>query len=141
MLKKATALLLAIILVVSLPALAAADDRSSSFFASNSNSYYIVDSDTFEIGFVSHALDIMYELGATTIVIERSANGLTGWTSMVTYSASSNPHLLGKNVASYSSYITYNGTPGYYYRALITYYARNSRGATMDSLYTKSFRL
>lgn len=65
---------------------------------------------------------VMAEIGITDIQIQRSANGVNGWTTCV-------PEfdLTGTNVSAY--YVNYYGvsvTSGYYYRVVVTHYAKET---------------
>lgn len=69
----------------------------------------------------------MDEVGARTIKIQKSTDGVN-WTTIITYSKDTSPYLIDYNTAGHGTCVTYTGTPGCYYRAVVTLYAKNSSG-------------
>ena len=110
--------------------------RASLYFAAHDCFLYKVDSSTFEIWFDVTATGMMGELGVSSIEVDRSADGVN-WSLIRTYDAEDYPQMLCENTGTHDGYITYRyATPGYYYRAYITFYAKNSSGSGKLYRYT-----
>ncbi len=119
------------------------DPRGSVFFASYGTDLYKASSTSFEIWFdVDANLAIMDVLGVSEIVVYRSANGQTGWTDVKTYDMEDYPEMTETYSLSYVNYVTYtNAWSGYYYRAYVTFYAKDSRGIGERDVYTEIIRM
>ena len=122
-------MLLALAMLIAIPAAAAenAEPRASNFFGSSCVYLYKTSSTQFEAWFEVSALGIMQKVGASEIKIQRSSDG-ENWTTMKTYSMDNYSNLIDENTGSHASYVTYTGQTGYYYRAKIVLYAKNSSG-------------
>lgn len=116
---------------------------SSSFFMRYDTYLYAVSSTTtttrFHVVFDVTGVGAMYELGAKYIEIQRSSDG-ENWTAMRTCTPTSYPQMLGYNTSSHVDYISYTGTKGYYYRAYVEFYAKNSTGQGVRSDYTPIYQ-
>lgn len=133
---------MAIVIAMSIPVSATEDvlPRSSNYFAAGSAFLWKTSSTTFEVWFDITSVDTMDELGVSKIVVQRSLDG-TNWVNMVTYTKESYPHLIKRNTVSHGDCVTYSGTPGCYYRAYVTYYAKNSTGSGYSYKYTSVMQL
>lgn len=88
----------------------------------------------------ANAIDIDM-LGVTRIIVYRSADQQT-WTKMRTYKYTSYPQMMDYNSGSHNGYVTYSyATPGYYYKAYVTFYAENSSGSGTIHRYTAVLKL
>ena len=137
-------MILACCLLLSIPAQAAetTEPRASAFFSSYSTDLYKTSSSSFQIWFdvVSNAAR-MDVLGVSEIVVYRSADQQS-WTKMRTYTMDNYPQMVAQNTTSHDGYVTYNyATTGYYYRARITFYAKNSTGSGIRDVYTEIIRM
>lgn len=121
--------LLAMLIVLSVPAAAEEINapRASNFFMSHSVYLYQTTSTQFQAWFEVSALGIMDKLGASEIKIQKSSDG-ENWTTMRTFSMGDYSNLICDNTGTHASYVTYTGQRGYYYRAKVTLYAKNSSG-------------
>lgn len=128
-------IVLAVVLTMTVPVSAAetGNERASSYFMSASAYFDVVSGTKFNIWFDVSALDIMTELGANKIELERSTN-LTSWTSVKTYEKADYTQLIDKNTFAHSASVSYTYTTGYYYRATVTLYAKNSSGSAIASV-------
>ena len=126
---RCTSLILAAVLLLSIPAFAAeaAEPRASYYFGSSSTFLCNVSGASFEAWFDVTGTGVMDEIGVNFIKIQRSPDG-ENWTTMRTFSKENYPHLLDYNSVNHSAGISYTGTRGFYYRAWIQLYAKNSRG-------------
>lgn len=138
------AMVLMLSLVLAIPAYAEStiDPRGSAFFGSYGTDLYKASSTSFEIWFdVDANAATMQELGVSEIVVYRSADQQS-WTRMKTYTPTNYPDMLDYNTGSYAGYVTYNyATLGYYYRARVTFYAKNSTGIGERDVYTEIIRM
>lgn len=114
--------------------------RDSSYFIASSV-YLVKTSDmTFEAWFDVTATRGMDELGASSITIQKSYDGVT-WESMVTYTKETTPKLICANTVAHSECIRYAGTSGRYYRAMIILYAKKGTGIGEMIEYTPTLQL
>ena len=124
-------LILAIVSIITIPASAEeiTDPRASSYFMSGSAYFNVISDSKFEIWFDVTALSIMDELGASKIELERSSDGVN-WTPVKTFYKANYPQMLDPDDTSitYSGYVTYTYTSGYYYSATVTLYAKKGNG-------------
>lgn len=119
------------------------EPRASSFFSSYSTDLYKTSSTSFQIWYdvVANAGSSPQELGVSEIVLYRSADQQT-WKKMKTYIMESYSSMVAQNTYSHDGYVTYNfATTGYYYRARITFYAKNSTGIGEKDVYTEILRM
>lgn len=125
------------VLLLSIPAMAAetADPRASYYFTSSSTYLCNVSGASFEAWFEVTGTARMEEIGVNFIKIQRSSDG-ENWTTMRTFSKEDYPHLLSYNSPTHAAGISYTGTRGFYYRAWIQLYAKNSRGWGEMDCYT-----
>ncbi len=119
-----------------------ATQKGSAFFSSYGTDLYKTTSSSFQVWFdvVSnvYAMDV---LGASEIVIYRSADQQS-WAHMRTYRMSVYTTMVDQNTSYHASYVTYSGTTsGYYYRARVTFYAKNSTGIGERDVYTEIIKM
>lgn len=137
-------MILVLSLVLAMPAYAdsTVEPRGSAFFGSYGTDLYKASSTSFEIWFdVDSNVATMDVLGVSEIIVYRSADQQS-WTEMRTYDMEDYPEMVDDNTASHAGYVTYNyATPGYYYTAYITFYAKNSTGIGERDVYTEILRM
>ena len=138
-------IILACSLLLAVPAQAATsvEPRGSAFFASYGTDLYKTSSSTFQIWFdvTANAGNTMQVLGVSEILVYRSADQQS-WTKMRTYPMDYYPEMVAQNTTSHGGYVTYDyATPGYYYTAYITFYAKNSRGIAERYVYTEILQM
>lgn len=131
-----------VVMLLTTPAFAAesVQPRSSSFFSCSSVYLYKLSGASFEVWFDVTGTGIMEEIGARTIKVQRSSDGET-WTTMKTFRMGSYPQMICENTAQHSDYVTYTGAPGYYYRAYIVLYAKDSSGTGEMYRYTSTLKV
>lgn len=125
-------------IISAIPAFAetVAEPRASSYIAAHDAFLYKSSSNMFQVWYDVTACTSVTELGVTQIVVYRSSNQ-QNWTEMRTYSSEDYPEMIDYNSISHTGYVTYKyATPGYYYRAHITFYAKNSTGVGKIFRYT-----
>ena len=131
-------------LFLAMPAYAerTAEPRGSIFFAAYSTALEKASSTSFKIWFDVDANAAMMDvLGVSEIIVYRSADQQS-WTEMRTYYMDDYPEMTATNAFFHTGYVTYNyATPGYYYRAYITFYAKDSRGIGERYVYTEILRM
>ena len=124
-------LAMATIAAVPVSAEVESETRGSNYFAAISTYIYPTTDVKFQVWFDLVAVNTMDEIGASSIKVQRSVDG-TNWTTMFTYLPQYYPQMLDYNTISHMAYVPYHGTAGYYYRAIVTFYA--SRGNGMGEL-------
>ena len=132
-----TCLLLSLAICLALPASADAEEntRASNYFHQISTYIYRLNATQFEVWFDLAAVEGMDEIGASKITVQRSADG-ENWTNMFTYRAEYYPQMIAYNTGSHMACVPYHGTAGYYYRGVVTFYAKNERGSGTMFRYT-----
>ena len=138
---RCTCFVIVTVLLLSIPAFAldTIDPRGSQFFIASSTYLCNVSGPSFEAWFDVSGADIMDEIGVNFIKIQRSSNGVN-WSTVCTFSKENYPHLLDYNTALHTAGVSYTGTRGFYYRAYIQLYAKNSSGwGEMDRYTSKIY--
>ncbi len=107
--------------------------ESNAYISSWNGAVSVANNGTVTVNFCTHGTDRMDKIGATEISVYQ--NGIC----VATY-LSSNPAntatMLGSNAFSFYGYVTYAGTKGNTYRALITHYAEKDGGSGIEYLWT-----
>ena len=134
-------LVLTMTLLVAIPTFAA-ETRSSRFFTSsiacldqpyaNGRAIHVI--------FDVLAPRIMDELGVNFIKVQQSADG-ENWTTVKTFTKAEYINLIGRNTGNHTGYVIYNGIKGYYYKAYMELYAKDSTGTAYMPRYTGSMLL
>ena len=101
--------------------------RASMYFMASSVYFWNTSGRNYQIWFDVTALDLMYELGASKIVLERSTDEVN-WETVRTYYKEDYSQMTKLSTGSYANCVSFTATTGYYYRAIVTLYARNSSG-------------
>ena len=114
-----------------------AEPRASSFFIKSSVYLCNVSGASFEAWFDVTGLGTMDKIGANFIKIQRSSDG-ENWTTMRTFTKESYSNLVGQNTTTHAAGVSYTGTRGFYYRAYIQLYAKNSTGYGTWDRYTSA---
>ena len=134
---RAVCLLMALVMLMVTPAFAAEipQTRASDFFAMTSTYLDQVSSTKMEIWFDVCGVGTMQEIGVKTIKMQRSSDQ-TNWTTVQTYSRDDYSQMIDTNTTAHADCVTYTGSSGYYYRAYVTFYAKDSSGTGQNSYYT-----
>jgi hypothetical protein len=130
-----------VLLVVPVSAQISTSPYASLFFSEYDT--YIVKSSSVQmkIWFDVIAVRTMDELGVNYIKIQRSQNG-TNWETMKEYYPYIYTKMIGYDITTISDYLTYTGTPGWYYRAYVVFYAKNYSGGIAEvTQYSEIFQL
>ena len=69
----------------------------------------------------------MTQIGASNVIIYQSSDQ-TNWSSVASYSSANYPSMLTFGTSCNMDVVTYYGTAGYYYKAVVTCYAGNASG-------------
>ncbi len=135
-------LVLSLLLVIPAYAETTVEPRESIFFASYGTDLYKASSTSFEIWFdVNANASLMDVLGVSEIIVYRSADQQS-WMEVLTFDMEDYPEMIDTYTWSHTGYVTVNyAMPGYYYRAYITFYAKNSRGIGERYVYTEILRM
>ena len=129
---KFVCIILVLALTIPSPVSAAVQDpgvgTQSLYFVAYDSWLSWISNSRFYVCYDVSAKDTMEELGVRSIAIQRSANGTSGWTTMRTYTCDERPEFICENTGSHGGEFVYLATAGYYYRARMLYYAKNSSG-------------
>lgn len=129
-------LILVLSVMLAVPAAAAEiTPYASRYFGSHSCYLYRVSGATFQVWFDVTGVRTMNEIGASTIKVQRSTDQVN-WTTVQTYTKAANSQMICANTVAHASCVTHYGTSGYYYRALVEFYAKDASGSAYFSLYT-----
>lgn len=139
---RVSCMLLVVAILVAMPAFAAesSPSRSSNYFMSSSVYLDEVTTYTFKACFLVTAVRNMDVLGASEIKIQRSADGVN-WTTTKTFTKEDYPSLVDEEQTTHGADVNYTGTKGYYYRAKITLYAKDSSGVAEATAYTSKIKI
>ena len=113
----------------------AADARASSYFMMTSTYIDRSSSSKLDIWFEVTGTGGMDVIGVETIKLQRSTDR-TNWTTVKTYHMDDYSQMTDTNTALHADCVTYYGSSGYYYRAYVTFYAKDSRGTGRYDRYT-----
>lgn len=137
-------LILAMSLIMTVPTYAEStvEPRESAYFAAYGTDLYKASSTSFEVWFdVNSNVTMMDVLGVSEIVIYRSQDQET-WRKMRTYKMEDYSEMTDTYCYSHTGYVTYsNASSGYYYTALVTFYAKDSTGIGVRQIYTEIIRM
>lgn len=124
-------LLLVCVMMFSTTAFAAetAEPRASDFFAASSVYFWNTSGNNYQIWFDVTAKGTMAELGTSKIQVQRSTDR-ANWTTVRTYNKADYPQMIDTNTTRHADCVSYTATSGYYYRAIVYLYAKNSSGGT-----------
>lgn len=130
-------LILIFSMVLAIPVFAAeTGTRASDYFMASSCYLYIISNTEFEVWFDVTSIRMMDELGASEIKVQRSTDK-QNWSTVQTYSKEDYPQMICTNTGSHADCVTYSSAEsGYYYRAMVTLYAKNSTGIAEYIRYT-----
>ena len=109
--------------------------RASSYFASYRAACTKKTTTTLSVGFQVISVGPMDELGASQIKVQRSSDG-ENWTTVKTFSKANYSSLTDTDTAFHGASVTCTISSGYYYRAVVTLYAKNGSGTGYKTLYT-----
>ena len=141
--KRYICFLLVISMLIGIPVAAQSEiePRESAFFLSHDAFISKVTENRFKVWFDVTAAGTMQKLGACEIEIDRSTDG-SNWELIASYDSAFYPAMIASNTCSHTSYITYHAAvPGYYYRAYVTFYAKNSTGTGKLFRYSAAFQM
>lgn len=122
---KSLALLLAIAVFLSTPVYATdsipAIPRASMVLSQYSSYLHVPSGNEIQVWFDVIGTRTLDEIGVSYIEIQQSPDG-QNWTTVKTYSYVDYSNMVITNSRDHCSYVTYYGTYGYYYRAIVTFY-------------------
>jgi len=131
-------LMLVFCTILAMPAYAQStvDTRASSYIASHETYLYKTGTNEFQVWFDVTACTSVTQIGVKEIEIYRSTDR-QNWTWMKAYSYEHYPNMMDYNSGAHASYVSYSyATPGCYYKAYVTFYAKNSTGSGTIHRYT-----
>ena len=114
----------------------AAESRASNFFMMTSTYLERISTTHIEIWFDVTAVDCMDELGVQYIKLQRSTDK-SSWETVWTYDKDDYSQMICTNTADHADCVTYtSASSNYYYRAYVEFYAKNSYGTGVYTVYT-----
>ena len=128
-------LIVSILCVVPVFAEEDATPYASNFFNATETYLYVIDGNRIGVWFEVVARHDMDELGVSSIIMQKSSDGIT-WRSIKTFSPSSYPVMISEDHTYYANGVPYTGTYNYYYRAQVQFYAKDSSGSGYYTAYT-----
>ena len=113
----------------------ATDQKASSYFAAYRA--YCVETSSTSLGISLQVIAVgeMDEIGASEVKVQRSSDG-TNWTTVKTFTKALYPELIDTDTGSHAVNLSCSKTAGYYYRAYVTFYAKNGTGTGYRYYYT-----
>jgi len=114
---------------------------SSSYISSYDSYLYKSAPNQIQIWFEITGLFRVDELGVSEIKVQRSSTGTGDWVTMKTYYPEDYPEMISENDFYHNTYVTYTGTAGYYYRAVVTFYSKKGNGSGEIIDYAEVLRL
>lgn len=136
------ALVMSLLLVIPAYADSSVEPRGSAFFSSYGTALEKATSTSFKIWFdVDSNAAMMDVLGVSEIIVYRSSDQQS-WSEVGTYDMEDYPEMTDTYAFSHTGYVTYdNAISGYYYRAYVFFYAKDSRGIGERDVYTQILRM
>lgn len=136
--------ILVVALVIAFPVHAAneSSSRESAFFTSYATFLHKTSVTSFQVWFdVDSNLATMDVIGVSVIEVYRSSDQQS-WKLIKTYRMEDYPDMVDQNTGTHTGYVTFSyATPGQYYTAYVTFYARNSMGVGERYVYTTALRM
>lgn len=134
-----------LVMVLCLPCTAFAEQEDVGTYSYYFSSYgvWLTSSSvrTLEVSFDVIGRYCMDEIGASSIKIQRSTNGTSGWVTTKTFTPDVYPQMMDNNTGAHGDFMYYTGTSGYYYRAYATFYASRNGGSSYVSVYSNVLKL
>lgn len=117
------------------------ESRESMFFSTYCTFLSEGDHYAVEVWFdVDSNATMMDEIGTIMIELYESKDQ-ESWTKVKIFEAEDYPQMLDYNTSSHTGHVTYYASmPTYYYRAYVTFYAKDSRGIGKRFVYTPILR-
>lgn len=129
-------LLVVISTLVAIPAYATEQsERASLYFAAYRAYCHAASSTTIEVSFNVIGASVMDEIGASEILVQQSSDQIN-WTTVKTFSRAYYSEMIATNRGTHGATLSCNVDSGYYYRAFVTFYAKNSSGFGEKYYYT-----
>lgn len=133
-------LITAMLLATPVCAAEGVEPRASSFFTRHGAYLEVISSTKLEVWFDVFATGTMDELGAKTIKVQRSTDK-SDWETVKTYKKDDYSQMICEDTYVHADCVTYSYTTGYYYRAYVVFYAKNSSGIGEYDYYTPTVDL
>ena len=135
--KRVLRIAICLVLVLSLigTVVAYAQTESNAYISSFGGAVSVANDGTVTVNFGTHGTDLMDRIGASAISVYENGQ-------FKKYFSAANPlytaTMMGTNDYDFYGYVTYAGTKGNTYRALITFYAEKDGGSGVESMWTSS---
>lgn len=133
-------LALTIAILLATPVWADSSTYSNLFIASYDSFIRNPSGNTLRIWYDVVGNGAMDEIGVQYIEVDRSSDGIN-WTTVRTFMPEDYPQMIYKNTGIAYDYVTCSVSYGYYYRAYVMFYAKDSRGRGTEHEYSETFYL
>ena len=129
-------LTIVVCMLIAIPGFAVEQEqRASSFFSAYKAYCYHSSSNQIGIYFSVLGVGGMDEIGANVVKVQRSSDG-TNWSTVKTFYKSTYSQMTGSNTGAHATTLYCTKTAGFYYRAYVEFYAKNSSGTGSLGYYT-----
>lgn len=141
---KILALLLVITMLWSIPVYAAESDAimpcETDMLDMSGAELYVTSGNEIQIWFTVVGAQILDKIGALQIDVQRSSDR-ENWTTMQTYKCTNYTNMMASGTSGCTSYVTYYGEYGYYYRAKVNILGQKGLTFYTKTIYTASIYL
>lgn len=135
-------LVMAVVMLLAIPVHAEEISPWSSSYIGAYDSYlHKSATNQIQVWFEVTGMGMMDKLGVSEIKVQRSSTGTGDWVTMKTYYPEDYPEMISENDFYHNTYVTYTGTAGYYYRAIVTFYGEKGNGCGEIIDYAEVLRL
>lgn len=140
--KNGISLILIIAMLVAIPVYAeeSAAPYASAYFSSHQTYLYVISGNRIGVWFDVLASNTMEELGANSIVLQRSSDR-SNWTNIKTFTPENYPVMIAEDVTWHADGVPYTASYNYYYRAKVQFYAKRGNGSATYTLYSSPLYL
>lgn len=125
---RCVAVLVVLAIMLAIPVQATgAGTYASRYFTQYSTYIHVVEGNHLQIWFDMVGTRTMQTIGVSEIIIKRSSDN-RNWSNVYWYYPEDNSSMLDTNTIGHMGYVPFYGTHGYYYKAYVTFYAKDSAG-------------
>lgn len=110
--------------------------RASSFFSAYRAYCTKTSATKLTVSFSVVGVGILEEIGASRIRVQKSSDG-SNWTTVKTFNKADYSNMTDTDTGAHGSTVSCTIVSGYYYRAIVEFYAKNSSGSAYHTYYTE----
>lgn len=113
---------------------------ASDYFNATGTYLYVSNGNRFDVWFEVIATGTMDELGVSSVVMQKSSDGVT-WRNIKTFYPENYTQMIVEDDSYHGGSLPYTGTYNYYYRAYVEFYAKKGNGTGHYFMYTDVLHL